>query len=99
MYPLVLIFLVGLIKLDTAVFRYSIPLIGAGWFISVYHNLLHYEIIPESASPCREGLSCSDVWINWLGFITIPVLSFTAFSIMLILTIIFYKKFISKKDL
>ena len=98
MYPLVLIFLVGTIKLDIAVFRYSIPLVATGWFIAVYHNLLHYEIIPESASPCREGVSCSDVWINWLGFITIPILSFTAFSIILILLIIFYKKYISKKD-
>lgn len=98
MYPLVLIFLMGIIKLDQAILRYSIPLVITGWLTAIYHNLLHYKIIPESASPCREGVSCSDVWIKWFGFITIPVLSFFAFSLLLILLIIFYKKFLSNKD-
>jgi len=92
MYPLVLIFLVGLCPFDKKVFKFAMPLVGSGWFIALYHNLLHYKIVPESASPCREGVSCSDVWINWLGFITIPILSFTAFTLIFILLLIFYRK-------
>jgi disulfide bond formation protein DsbB len=93
MYPLVIIFIVGLTPMDKSVFRFSIPLVVLGWIISVYHNLLHYGIIPESASPCREGVSCSDVWINWLGFITIPILSFIAFTLIAILLIIFNRRY------
>ncbi len=97
MYPLVLLLLGATIKPDKHIFKYSFPIAFFGWIIALYHNLLHYEIVPESASPCREGLSCSDVWINWLGFITIPILSFTAFSIILCLLVIFYKRFINEK--
>ena len=85
MYPLVLIFLAGLFPLDRRVIRYSLPLAATGWVISVYHNLLSFGIIPESASPCVQGASCATVFIRWFGFLTIPLLSFLSFSILLVL--------------
>lgn len=85
MYPLVMIFAVGAFRRPEAIFAFSAPLVFSGWFIALYHNLLHYGIVPESASPCLEGVSCSTVFINWLGFITIPMLSFISFSILLVL--------------
>jgi disulfide bond formation protein DsbB len=85
MYPLVLILLIGFWTQDQKVLRYASPLAIIGWIISVYHNLLYYNILPKSASPCLQGISCTTVQINWLGFITIPLLSFTAFSFILIL--------------
>lgn len=93
MYPLVVLFLVGIKPLNKIIFKYTFPLVGIGWLLAIYHNLLHLGIIPESASPCRSGVPCSSVWIKWLGFITIPFLSLIAFSILLILLIIFYKKY------
>lgn len=90
MYPLVILFLVGLFQKANSTYIFTLPLAVIGWVIAIYHNLLHYEIVPESASPCLEGLSCSTVYINWLGFITIPILSFIAFS--LILTLLFILK-------
>jgi len=83
MYPLVLIFCIGAFQPARTTFAFSLPLVLTGWLIALYHNLLHYEIIPENASPCLEGVSCSTIYINWLGFITIPILSFVSFSIML----------------
>ena len=83
MYPLVFIFFVGAFQPAKYVIRFSLPLVVIGWIIALYHNLLHYEIVPESASPCLEGVSCSTVYINWLGFITIPMLSFISFSLLL----------------
>lgn len=83
MYPLVFIFLVGAFQPVKYVIRFSLPLVIVGWIIALYHNLLHYEIVPESASPCLEGVSCSTVFIDWLGFITIPMLSFISFSLLL----------------
>jgi disulfide bond formation protein DsbB len=97
MYPLVILFMVGSFQTARVTFAFSMPLVILGWIISVYHNLLHYEIVPESASPCLEGVSCSTVYINWFGFITIPMLSFISFSLILIILIIlkrnnFYEK-------
>ena len=82
MYPLVLIFLVGAFRNFKETFYFSIPLVVTGWLFSLYHNLLHYEIIPESVAPCREGVSCSTVYIELFGFLTIPMMSFIAFSLI-----------------
>jgi disulfide bond formation protein DsbB len=85
MYPLVFIFLVGLLKSDKNVFNHALPFVIIGWSIALYHNLIQLNVIPESASPCVQGVPCSAKYINWLGFITIPLMSFIAFSILAIL--------------
>jgi disulfide bond formation protein DsbB len=85
MYPLVFIFVVGMMPYDRKVLKYSIPLVLLGWLFALYHNLIHYGIIPESASPCVQGVPCSTRYIEWLGFISIPMLSLIAFSIIAIL--------------
>lgn len=85
MYPLVFILFTGLMPYDRNVLKFSIPLVSIGWLFAVYHNLLHYGIVPESASPCVQGVPCSTKYIEWLGFITIPMLSFIAFSFIAIL--------------
>ena len=91
MYPLVFIFLINLLFPDDKVFKYAFTLGFIGWFISVYHNLLMFKIIPEKLSPCVQGIPCSVDYLNWLGFITIPLLSFFAYTIILILLIILKK--------
>jgi len=58
----------------------------------VYHNLLYYKILPESIAPCSQGVSCTTVYIEWFGFITIPFLSLAVFSFLLILLTITYRK-------
>ena len=92
MYPLVAIFMIGLFPLSKEVFKYSAPFVALGWLIALWHNLLHLGIIEEDLSPCREGVSCSTVYINWMGFITIPLLSFVAFSLLGIILFIFYRR-------
>ena len=92
MYPLVVIFMVGLFPLSKEVFKYSAPFVALGWLIALWHNLLHLGIIKEDLSPCREGVSCSTVYINWMGFITIPLLSFVAFSLLGAILFIFYRR-------
>jgi len=82
MYPLVAILLVGSFRGARESYAFAFPLVVCGWLVAVYHNLLHYEIVPESASPCLEGVSCATVYIDWFGFITIPMLSFFAFTII-----------------
>lgn len=79
MYPLVLVLAVGIILRDRNLKAYAIPLALSGLFVSGYHNLLYYGLIPESITPCTEGISCTSRQIEWLGFITIPLLALVAF--------------------
>ncbi len=92
MYPLVVVLLVGLFPFEKSVIRFALPLTMIGALIAVFHNLLYYKIIPESKAPCEQGISCTSVHIEWLGFITIPFLSLTAFA-MIIFLLILARKF------
>ena len=87
MYSLVFLFLTNLLFPDDKIFKYSISLAVSGWIISIYHNLLMFGIIPEKLSPCVQGVPCSTQYINWLGFINIPLLSFFAYTTILILLV------------
>jgi disulfide bond formation protein DsbB len=82
MYPLAVITTVGLVTRDRRAGHYAWPLTLAGLVVAAYHNLLYYHLIPDSITPCATGVSCTDVQIEWLGFITIPLLSLTAFCII-----------------
>ena len=80
MYPLVIIIGVGIITRDGHFKNYALLLALVGLAISIYHNLLYYGLIPESIAPCAEGVSCTSRQIEWLGFITIPLLALAAFT-------------------
>jgi disulfide bond formation protein DsbB len=82
MYPLAVIFTVALLTRDRHASLYAWPLVLAGLAVAVYHNLLYYQVLAESIAPCATGVSCTDRQIEWLGFITIPLLSLTAFVIV-----------------
>jgi disulfide bond formation protein DsbB len=88
MYPLVLVLLVGILRKDAKVHLYALPLSIIGMGIAIYHNLLYYNIIPESLAPCMQGVSCTTRQIEILGFITIPLLSLTAFIVITVLMVI-----------
>jgi disulfide bond formation protein DsbB len=82
MSPLAVIATVGLASQDRNVARYMWPLAIVGLGVAIYHNLLYYHLIPESITPCAAGVSCTERQIEWLGFITIPLLSLTAFCMI-----------------
>lgn len=82
MYPLVLILAAGIIERNKRLAIYVLPLSIIGWLIALYHNLLYYQILPQSLLPCEAGVSCTTRYFAWFGFITIPLLSFIAFSVI-----------------
>jgi len=82
-YPLVIILGIGLIKKDGNSLLYAFPLAVIGWVIAAYHNLLYYNILPEAMAPCKAGISCTTRYVEWFGFLTIPLLSLMAFTIIL----------------
>jgi len=90
MYPLVPVIAIGIMMRDRKMKYYALPLCLAGLAISVYHNLLYYGIIPESITPCQQGVSCTSRQIEWFGFLTIPLMALAAF-IGVALCLLFYK--------
>lgn len=83
LFPLSVVIAAGIVLRDRNLPTYALPLVVVGLGISVYHNLLYYGVIPESLSPCTQGVSCSTRQIEWLGFITIPMLALASFASLL----------------
>jgi disulfide bond formation protein DsbB len=91
-FPLVLLLPVGMFPFDPKVVRYALPLAVIGWSIAFYHVLLTYGLIPESITPCTQGVPCALNQIEWFGFVSIPLLSLVALSaINLLLAVTHYK--------
>lgn len=96
MYSLVPILFIGFFRGDEKVYHYVTPIAFVGWFVALYHNLLYTGII-KNAESCSYGISCTTTYVEYFGFITIPLMSFTAFSIILILSII-YRRWLRKNS-
>jgi disulfide bond formation protein DsbB len=82
MYPLLPILTAGILLKDKKLHYYVFPLSISGLLIAIYHNLLYYQILPESAAPCTLGVSCTTKFIEYFGFVTIPLLSLIGFVII-----------------
>lgn len=91
MYPLVLIIAIGILLRDKRMKIYALPFSMIGLLISIYHNLLYYGFIPQEITPCTQGVPCNAVQIEWLGFITIPLMGLAAF-IVITACLIFYRQ-------
>lgn len=93
MFPLVAILGIGAYLQDRHCIRYAFPLAVAGWLLAGYHWLLYKGFIPKGLQPCSKGASCADVKLELAGFITIPLLSLAAFSLILLLLVAAHRKF------
>ena len=97
MFPLPVVLFVGLMpgggqSVDVGAVRYALPLAVIGGLIALYHLGLQSGIIPESAAPCTQGVSCTDVSLQLFGILSIPMLSLLSFSIMIGLMIALKKR-------
>ena len=92
LFPLIFIFAAGLFPaFDKSVIKYALPLTIAGGVTALYHTLLYAGIIPENIQPCSKGVSCTEKYFELFGFISIPMLSFFAFSTLIAL-LLFLKR-------
>ena len=87
MFPLVLVLAIGLFPFDPKVLRYALPLATMGLLVAGFHVLLTMGIVPETLAPCRDGIPCKTLQIEWFGFVTIPLLSFFAFLVLNLLLV------------
>lgn len=92
LFPLVLILGVGLFPFDKSVVKFALPLAIVGGVIAFYHTLLYGGIIPENIQPCSRGVSCTEKYIELFGFVSIPMLSFFAFSALVTLLLILKRR-------
>lgn len=85
MYPLVILLGVAVFTDDRTVKKYVLPLSIIGGLISLYHYLV--QKVPGFADikPCVQGVPCNVQYINWFGFVTIPFLALTAFTMITLL--------------
>jgi disulfide bond formation protein DsbB len=86
MYPQVLLFGAALWKSEERITDYITVMSVVGAFIAGYHYLLQIGVLPEL--PCSAvgfSVSCAQVFTMSLGYITIPLMAFTAFLIIILL--------------
>lgn len=89
MYPIAIILAVAVYREEhKKAVPYVLSLSIPGLVVAIYHNLLYYNIIPESIAPCQNGISCTTQYIEWFGFVTIPLLSLIAFIVVTSLMLI-----------
>jgi disulfide bond formation protein DsbB len=88
-FPLALMLGIAAYQQDFSVKRYAIPLAGLAALLAFYQYLM--QMIPGFAPfpVCGLGPDCADIPVEYLGFITIPLLSLVgclAIIVLLLLT-------------
>lgn len=81
MYPLTPIILVGIFNYDELLPKYVLPLSLTGMGVSTYHIMVENHVF-GGESICSVGVSCAIKYVNLWGFVTIPVMAFTAFALI-----------------
>ncbi|MGE6755092.1 disulfide oxidoreductase [Rossellomorea sp. NPDC071047] len=91
MYPMVILLGVAYVRKDFQAALYSTILSGIGLLVSLYHySIQKVSILTESAPACGR-VPCTGEYINLFGFITIPFLALTGFSIIFIASVMVLK--------
>lgn len=93
MFPLAVMLAVAVYMSDVHAHRYALPIAGVGWLIALYHSLLYFGVIAEAPTPCDAGPSCSSADMLVLGGLPLPLLSLTAFTAILALIFLAYRRF------
>lgn len=79
MYPLAGLLTLGILRRDPHLPHLVLPFSLVGQGFAVYHFLLQKTPYFGSPSSCGIGVTCATVWVDWFGFITIPLLAMVGF--------------------
>jgi disulfide bond formation protein DsbB len=84
MYPLALILPIAAWRADRGVRWYALPLAAAGGIVSAYHVVV--ERFPSlEAGSCDLANPCSTIWVERLGYLTIPSMALSGFALIVAL--------------
>ena len=93
MYPQVILLGMAWLKKDYGIILYSLALSVIGALIAGYHYLLQIGLVPSvNCSAVGYSISCSQRFVMQFGYITIPMMSLTAFLLIIIFMAILKKK-------
>jgi disulfide bond formation protein DsbB len=81
MYPLALILPIGAWRRDLTVRWYALPLAVGGGLVSAYHVAVERFPSLESGS-CDPSNPCSTIWVERLGYLTIPTMALSGFALI-----------------
>lgn len=80
-YPQVILFGIAIYKKERVIVDYALWLSVIGMAIAAYHYLLQIGVAPElNCSVTGYSASCSKRFIMSFGYVTIPMMAFTAFA-------------------
>ena len=86
-YPLAVLLGVAWWRRDGEVRWYAVPLAALGLCVSAYHVLLERFPSLESGS-CDPSAPCTFIWVEPLGYLTIPTMAGTAFATVIALVLL-----------
>jgi disulfide bond formation protein DsbB len=94
LYPLVIILPIAMIRRDKGIAPYILGLSIPGAIVALYQS--YTQLGGYSVTPCTaSGGSCSKVYVLEYGYITIPLMAFTAF-LWIIISMIIHKRYAGK---
>ena len=92
MYPLVVVFALGVWKQDASARMYGLALASIGLLISAYQ--IYLQVVAASGKTlsgfCSTvgAVNCSEIYMLEFGYITFPVLAATAFVFIIVLQLV-----------
>ncbi len=84
-YPLVILLGAAVLKKDRGIIDYVLWLCVGGFLVSLYHNYMNWGGVQASCAILNSGVSCIKRYVFELGYVTIPMMALTAFSLIIIL--------------
>ena len=85
MYPQIVLLGIATYRNDKRIIPYVLPLSIIGGSISIYHYAEQKIPALSKVLPCTIGVPCNKDYLNFFGFITIPLLALIAFTLITIL--------------
>lgn len=85
LYPQAAIFFIALIKKDWGVRKYTLTLSGLGSLVSMYHTYLQFGGEPLAPCSAAGGVSCQILYFVEYGYVTIPTMALTSFTLIILL--------------
>ena len=90
MYPQIILLGFTIFKKNEEVIKYSIGLSAMGALLALYHYLLQFNLF--SGLPCPalgSSVSCTKLFVREFGYITLPLMSFTAFLMITVFLVLY----------
>jgi hypothetical protein len=85
-YPVLVVALIQAVVFSLLLIM--LPLALAGWLLAIFHWAVASGLVPERVTPCSQGVPCSVEQVIWFGFLTLPMLSVLAFSLIIALLLL-----------